>query len=301
MQGRDEKDRAETPQDELLEEAFNACMDEQLSFIPPEREIARMHTFSESFKEAMAVLLKTKGKPERRQITKREFVYSFNKMAACILAVLVVGGACVGGLALLSRSSSGKQAEAPAMDMAEDTGEAAGAEVGMEAASPESEEEAAAEPTEEENTEFPEEAEFCGSKIHLAAAQYLPEKTDNVKTLINSPVIARDAKSVMITIGNMKEQPIYYYKNMDLEVFIDGAWYLVPSKQVTDEEAVEQMVMLEPEMAQDEELFLEYYDLDYEAEKYRVVTYLDGLILSSEFRFENPVEDLEAALESGEE
>ena len=53
--------------------------------------------------------------------------------------------------------------------------------------------------------------------------------------------------------------------------------------------------------AQDEEILLEYYDLDYDAEKYRVVTYLDGLILSSEFRFENPETDLEKALEKTEE
>ena len=50
-------------------------------------------------------------------------------------------------------------------------------------------------------------------------------------------------------------------------------------------------------MAQDEEIFLENYELDYEAEMYRAVTYMDGLILCSQFRFENPEEDLEEALE----
>ena len=104
-----------------------------------------------------------------------------------------------------------------------------------------------------------------------------------------------------MTIGNMEEYQIYYYANMDLEVLIDGAWYLIPSKQDLSEEESDRMVMLEPGMAQDEEIFLENYDLDFDAEKYRVVTYLDGWILSSEFRFENPETDLEEALENVED
>ena len=46
---KEEREQKEALQEELLSEAFNACMEEQLSFIPPEREIARMHTFSEEF------------------------------------------------------------------------------------------------------------------------------------------------------------------------------------------------------------------------------------------------------------
>jgi len=52
------------------------------------------------------------------------------------------------------------------------------------------------------------------------------------------------------------------------------------------EEEQRHLVTLEGGMAQDEEFLLEYYDLDHEAEKYRIVTYLDGLILSSQFEFE---------------
>lgn len=143
--------------------------------------------------------------------------------------------------------------------------------------------------------------EFMGQKIHPASYQKLPEKAGNIKTLVNSPLIARDAESIKVTIGNMEEYQIYYYANMDLEVLIDGAWYLIPSKQDLSEEESDRMVMLEPGMAQDEEIFLENYDLDFDAEKYRVVTYLDGWILSSEFRFENPETDLEEALENVED
>ena len=42
---KEEREQKEALQEVLLSEAFNACMEEQLSFIPPEREIARMHIF----------------------------------------------------------------------------------------------------------------------------------------------------------------------------------------------------------------------------------------------------------------
>ena len=90
---RDDKKREELEK-ELLAEAADECMEEQLSFIPSEREIARMHRYSEEFQESMQELLHAGGRPKREKstITSREFVYSFNKIAACILAVLVVGG-----------------------------------------------------------------------------------------------------------------------------------------------------------------------------------------------------------------
>ncbi len=301
MQGNDGR-YTKTPQDRLLTEVLNACMEEQLSFIPPEREIARMHTFSQEFQAYMQKLLKTKGKPERISLSKKEFVFRFNKVAASLLAVLVVGSLCAGALLILAPKSKSFESMAPAespsmaapessMDMAETKEESAEAEE----AAP-MEEEAPAEETipekESGDTEsgvgvgFPEEVEFMGSKIHLASIQTLPEETQDVKTLVSSPLADREAESIKVTVGNMGDYPIYYYEVMDLEVLIDGAWYLVPSKQEFEEHEQQYMEMLKAGMAQDEELLLEYYDLDYEAEKYRVVTYFDGLILSSEFRFE---------------
>jgi hypothetical protein len=310
VQGQGEKTKSKTEQEELLEEAFHACMEEQLSFIPPESEIARMHTFSESFTEAMRTLLRTRGKPEKRQISKAEFIYSFNKIAACILGVLVVGGVCAGGFLLLSRdhakSSYQESAEAPAEEAASDMAAASAEEPQESAEGVINQQEETGEATEEGlqqdgGSGALVDVEFMGQKIHPASYQKLPEKAGNIKTLVNSPLIARDAESIKVTIGNMEEYQIYYYANMDLEVLIDGAWYLIPSKQDLSEEESDRMVMLEPGMAQDEEIFLENYDLDFDAEKYRVVTYLDGWILSSEFRFENPETDLEEALENVED
>lgn len=309
MQERDKAGKAFDAKDELLKEALDACMEEQLSFIPPECEIVRMHTFSQEFREYMEKLLKTKGRPEKRTLARHEFIYSFNKAAAGILVLLVIGGALAGGTMLLSRSS---KSSAPDMAASSEMNEAAPAEES--AAAPEEYEanegalagaDEAEEPQEapaggaEESgvTSAPGSVEFMGGRVSLADNQRLREKTETVKTLVNSPVIARDAESLKVTIGNMDERPIYYYGAMDLEVLIDGAWYLVPPKEKLSEEEENRMVRLEPGMAQDEEIFLENYELDYDAEMYRAVTYLDGLILCSEFRFANPEEDLEDALE----
>ncbi len=302
-----------TEAQELLEEAFEVCMDEDLSFIPPENEIARMHTFSEDFLEKMKVLLRTKGKPEKRQISRREFVYGFNRTAACILAVLLVCGACAGGLILVSRSAGSKSAPMDGLEpgTAENSMDTA-AEAAEPQEAPEEEEAVLEEEVEtgledtaagaEDGGKRPSEyADFMGSRIGLAGIQELPEKSEKVKTLVNSPLIARDAEDIKITIGNMGEYPIYYYTDMDIEVLIDGAWYTVPPREEPSEEERERMVYLEPGMAQDEEILLEEYDWDYDAQRYRVVTYLEGMILCSEFRFENLEEDLEEVLDAKED
>lgn len=303
MQGSDKRDKALDAKEELLKDALDACMEEQLSFIPPECEIARMHTFSQEFREYMEKLLKTKGRPERRTIHRKEFIYSFNRAAACILVLLVVAGAFAGGLLLVSKSGtkSNTDMSAPAEAPAEETAEAPaseeeGAYYDMEAGAG-AEEPAEAPAADTGGAGAPESVEYMGGRISLADNQRLREKTETVKTLVNSPVIARDAESIKVTIGNMDERPIYYYASMDLEVLIDGAWYLVPPKERPTEEEERRLICLEPGMAQDEEIFLENYEFDYDAEMYRAVTYLDGLILCSQFRFENPEEDLEEALE----
>lgn len=299
MRGRDRTEERTSYREELFSEALSACMEEQLSFIPPEREIARMHTFSQEHQKAMEELLRTTGAPKRRTITKREFTYSFNRIAACILVVLVVGGAFAGGMALNSRKNDTAQSPAAADFSADQEAQGSKVTEAEEESAEEVEETAPSQATDGGKMISPQ-VNFCGQEISLAASQYLPEKLEDVKTLINSPVIGRDAESVLVTIGNMKDRPIYYYVSMDLEVFIDGAWYLIPPKETGEEGELRQMVMLESEMAQDEEISLQNYELDYEAEKYRIVTYLDGLILSSEFRFADLEEDLEAALERKE-
>ena len=65
------REKREALQSELLADAFNACMEEQLSFIPPEREIARMHAFSERFQNAMEELCRTNGRLKKRELSRR--------------------------------------------------------------------------------------------------------------------------------------------------------------------------------------------------------------------------------------
>lgn len=57
MKKQDEETVGNKDRDRLLARVLEECLDEDLSFVPPEREIARSHTFSESFEEKMDQLL----------------------------------------------------------------------------------------------------------------------------------------------------------------------------------------------------------------------------------------------------
>lgn len=70
----------------------------------------------------------------------------------------------------------------------------------------------------EEKEEAPEKITFAGRDIYLAQVQSVTGETESVKTLVSSPVIAREAKLVKITIGNISETPISYNANMELQV-----------------------------------------------------------------------------------
>ena len=299
--GQGEKTEKEALQEELLSEAFQACMEEQLSFIPPEREIARMHTFSGEFQEFMEELCRTKGKFRKREMTRREFVFGFNKLAACILLVLVAGGIFAGGYLISVRGLTGRDGagEMAAAEEAADT--AVQEETVQESTVSDS---AAEEADESSGSVAGAQTEFMGSMIPLAAEQEIPAGTEEIKTLVSSPVLDRDAESVKVTIGNLSEKTISYHTGMEIQVYLDGAWYVVPKKAAqteTPEEQVsgqEQAVELEAGMAQDEEIWLADYELDYEAEKYRVVVYVNEMPFGSEFWFETLEEGLEEALES---
>ncbi|MBC5660096.1 hypothetical protein H8S44_09960 [Anaerosacchariphilus sp. NSJ-68] len=286
-----ETEEEKARQEELLTEVLQACMEEQLSFIPPEGEIARKHRFSGEFEQSMQEMCATRGRRQHRRISSREFTYGFNKIAACILVILMAGGILTGGYLALHRASgvdSTAQVETAAADMAEDTAVMA----------EESAEDSAADggTGERETAKVPEQVSFAGQSIDLASEQEVSGETDTVKTLVSCPVLTRDAEEVKVTIGNMGEAAISYNANMELQVQVDGAWYVVPRRQ----EPVGQQdttVVLEPGMAQDEELSFADYALDYDAEQYRVLTYVDGVPYSAQFRFESVEQGLEEALE----
>lgn len=297
-----EDKKYQTPQEELLARILDECMEEQLSFVPPEREISHTHKFSPDFQEKMAELLRTHGKPAGKKLEKKEFIYGFNKAAACILALFLIGA--LGGIGYLGLGMPGRKSAS--MDNQMENAVDAPAEE-----PPVSNEEESLDTTAQESGEIREEgnvedgmegnegsaghprisrAEFMGQTLEPAPEQRLPARLGQVKTLVNSPLISRDAEEIMLTIGNMEDYTIYYYQCMDLEVLINGYWYVVPPLTAPTEEESRQMVSLEPGMAQDETIQLDHYMLDYEAEEYRLVTYMDGLTLCARFRFEE--EDL---------
>ena len=234
------REKREALQSELLADAFNACMEEQLSFIPPEREIARMHAFSERFQNAMEELCRTNGRLKKRELSRREFIFGFNRIAASLLLMLVIGGACVGtyliaehGLPGAGRDGSAETAEATeAPEEAQSTGAV------EDTAAPE--EETAAESTGDAGSAAatdaaaqvdPEEAAFAGGTVRLADEQELPAGTGEIRTLVSSPVLDREAESVKLTIGNLSEETITYRTDIELQVYLDGAWYVVPGTE----------------------------------------------------------------------
>ena len=288
-------DKRNEQERELLAEVFDECMEEQLSFIPSEREIARMHRYSEEFQESMKKLCDTGGRPKREKntMTSREFVYSFNKIAACIVAVLVVGGVCTGIFLSGGRKSSTETAALEDRVEGAALPEEAPEEVTEDAAADQEQTEAASKEA------APEKIIFAGHEIYQAEDQDVTGDTEAVKTLVSSPVIDREAATVKITIGNISENPISYNANMELQVQQDGVWYVIPRKNepVGQQDTI---VELAPGMAQDEELDLTVYDLDYGADAYRIITYVDGVPLSAGFRFESVEQGLEEAWEAAE-
>lgn len=302
---RDDKRRTEdnTAREELLTEIFSACMEEQLSFIPPERELARMHTFSPEFEESMTELCRNQSGRKSRRITRKEFTYGFNRAAACVLACLIVGGLAWGGYSILKGGRTGDEmtemvtdtaAEATQEAMAEESDEAviefAGTDEAKEIAA---DEDAAA----TETADPPKEVFFANGTVKLAAEQELPEESETVRTLVTSPSISVDAESLVLTIGNTGESDVIYYLEPELQVYILGAWYVVPTKEELSVEEQNQMDVLEAGMAVNQEIRFENYVLDTDAEQYRFVTYVDDTAYGAPFRFETLSSGLEDILE----
>ena len=80
--------------EKLLTRVLEECLDEDLSFVPPEREIARNHTFSEPFEEKMDQLIndgEEAVRKEKEQEIRRHFSPRYGQMAAAVLIFLVAG------------------------------------------------------------------------------------------------------------------------------------------------------------------------------------------------------------------
>ncbi len=275
-----------TDGEQLLARVLEECLEEDLSFVPPEREIARKHRFSQEFEDAMSELLEDEEEEdEEEEAIRRHFRPRFGELAAVILVFFVCGAVALsltGSFFPASTSSDMAVAETT-----EETGEAASAETwDMEEAA----EETSGTDTGEESGEATAAgsmAEYDGELIDEAAEQELASSQDGLTLELAYPGAEGGNTTVDYSLENSGEEAVSYSSLFDLEVYLDGLWYTVP---YAGEEARD-WASMESGMVLDGALDLSAWAIDGEAHQYRLVLQLADGRIGVEFSFE------EAALE----
>lgn len=284
--------------EKLLEQILEECLEEDLSFVPPEREIARTHRFSAEFEESMKTLLEHSSKNLKEQEIQRHFHPRYAHLAACILIFCVCGGLLWSILVPLSRDFA-TSAPMEAFDATAESAVEEAAEV-EEASEGAMDTEAAADSYAGEGGLEEGEKIWCGQTVRLAERQEVPESLDNVTVLVNCPVLNEENPVLNLTIGNVGEETIRYLNRYALEVWLEDGWYEVPPKTEKEGEWMD----LEGGMAMDEEIDLSDYRIDYGAQQYRLVVQVGQDAVSAEFTFEEvfteKMEKLEGEESSGE-
>ena len=257
--------------EELLTQALEECLDEDLSFVPPDREIARTHRFSEQFTEFMDGIL---GKKAREKEIRRHFMPRYGYLAACALVFCICGGLFLGVLypewSRTGSTADGPRTEEPAAETSEEAAEDA-AENAVASA-----EDAVSGGASEEAAK-----EYCGQTVYLADQQEVPETLGGVTVKVNSPVQDEENPVLYLTIGNTGEDTVEYEDRCALEVWLDDGWYALPVYEEKEIRTGE----LEAGMAVDEIVDLSSYEIDYSAQKFRLVTRVNGDKIGAEFTF----------------
>ena len=272
-------------EEELLAQVLEECLEEDLSFVPPEREISRKHRFSKEFEQAMQSIQDEILEELRKKEARRHFSPRYGQWAACILVFCVCGWLLycrVGGLT----GSSGTEeiadtAEAPAEEsVMEDPDSGAGNCItdGQENAEPE---ERGLETGASEAVGEPEGKDYCDQIVYPARDQEVPEQLETVTTRVNCPVLDEDNPVLMLTIGNTGEEDIRYLDRYELEVWLENAWYRIPAESGREGE----WRTLEAGMAVDAQMDLSEYRIDYDASQYRLVIHAEQEALGVEFTF----------------
>ncbi len=261
--------------EDLLKQVLEECLEEDLSFVPPDREIARTHRFSQIFEQAMQKLLDECAHRSRQEI-RRHFSPRYGQWAACILVFCVCGWlfyVISGPAGSSDKEFAADTAEAPAdlESAAEEAFDATADEGGQEAGAASG-----------ESVALPGSKNYCGRTVYLAEEQDVPEKHSEVTALVNCPVLDKDNPVMVLTIGNTGEDEIHYLNRYDLDVWLEDGWYRIPSESMEEG----QWLTLEAGMAVDEEIDLSEYRIDYDARQYRLVTYVGQDMLSVIFTFE---------------
>ena len=277
--------------EELLAQALEECLDEDLSFVPPEREIARTHRFSERFAESMDRFL---GKEVREKEIRRHFMPRYGYLAACMLVFCVCGGLFLGVLypewSRTGSTADEAQTEESTAALPEETAEDAAASAEGAVSGGVSEDygvttqSEAAEPEEAAAAAdggAPAAKEYCGQTVYPADQQDVPETLDGVTVKVNSPVQDEENPVLYLTIGNTGEDPVEYEDRCALEVWLDDGWYVLPVYEEKEIRTGE----LEAGMAVDEIVDLSSYEIDYSAQRFRLVTRVNGDKIGAEFTF----------------
>lgn len=267
--------------EELLSQVLEECLEEDLSFVPPEGEIARGHRFSDNFEKKMQEIFDDASNHIKQKKIQRHFLPRYRQAAACILVFVVCGGLfyyvikdSVKDFASFDEAASVEEAAEEASEDVSAGGVDAGGAL-----------------TEEDNAELASEPEaesgegqtknYCGKTVYLAKQQEVPDMLENVTTLVNCPVLDEEHTILYLTIGNTGEDDLQYWNQCELEVWLLDGWYRIPLERQEDGE----WITLESGMAVDEEIDLALYQIDRSA-KYRLVTYVGEELLGAEFTFE---------------
>ncbi|MCD8250115.1 MAG: hypothetical protein LUC60_09755 [Lachnospiraceae bacterium] len=295
-----------TDGEQLLARVLEECLEEDLSFVPPEREIERKHSFSQEFEEAMSELLEEETEEEvdeEEEAIRRQFRHRFVDMAAVILVFFICGAVAMSlpdsffSTSISSDTAAEETAEeteeatsAEAWDMEDTAEEAASAEVGdME----ESAEETSGTDVGEENDETVAEpsevtgstAEYGGELIDEAAEQELASSLDGLTLGLAYPVAEFGDATVGYSLQNSGEETVSYFSLLDLEVYLDGVWYTVPYPG----EEKGHWIELGSGIVLDGALDLSAWALDGEAHLYRLALRLADGRIAAEFTFEKAV------------
>ena len=262
-------------------------LQEDLSFVPHEREIAGKHRFSPGFEEQMEAMMTEAEQKMQEKELKKHFHFQWGQLAACV-AVFCVCGA-LAGTVYLQHSGGKGNADTTAMmtaesaDVAEESAELEVAEDAMEDAA----DTGAADGLEAEKTADVDTSKgktYCGQTIYLAEIQDMPEALENVNTLVNCPVLDEENPTLTLTIANTGETSTSYQMPPILEVWLDDGWYVIPTTSTESKEPT--WTRLEEKMAMDEAIDLTQYQIDYGAQRYRLVVRIGEHMLSAEFTFE---------------
>lgn len=267
--------------EELLSQVLEECLEEDLSFVPPEGEIARGHRFSDNFEKKMQEIFDDASNHIKQKKIQRHFLPRYQQTAACILVFVVCGGLFYYVIKDSVKDFASFDEVASVEEAAEEASEDVSAG-GVDAGSALTEEDNAA-PASEPEAEFGDgqTKNYCGKTVYLAEQQEVPDMLENVTTLVNCPVLDEEHTILYLTIGNTGEDDLQYWNQCELEVWLLDGWYRIPLERQEDGE----WITLESGMAVDEEIDLALYQIDRSA-KYRLVTYVGEELLGAEFTFE---------------